>query len=244
MASIRRLAASSAFALVLISACSKSADPSILGHWRVEHIDVYSLQLPVGPDIVVSATEIVTPDTGTSVRVTGIEVKGDTATVDMPYGVGLKFFFDGPDRVYLKAPLVGRVYYRRVVEPARASQPETSSTIVAARVEQQGITPAAKRVSVGVTPTPTQIGLKASGSAGPTTAPVVGAPSQSTGKPGVKQYDRALLAARQGQVDDAIDYLDSALRSGFREFAVLDSAPEMAELRKDVRFQALVARYR
>ncbi|WP_143266388.1 TPR end-of-group domain-containing protein [Paraburkholderia caledonica] len=191
-----------------------------------------------------SASEIVTPDTGASVRVTGVEVKGGTATVDMPYGVGLKFFFDGPDRMYLKAPLVGRVYYRRVAEPARASQLATSSTVVEATEEQQATAPAGKRISVGVTPTPTQIGLKASGSAGPTTAFVVGTPGQSTGEPGATQYDRAVLAATQGQIDDAIDNLDSALKAGFREFAVLDSAPEMAELRKDVRYQALVARYR
>ncbi|XUW92788.1 hypothetical protein OH764_23670 [Burkholderia sp. M6-3] len=191
-----------------------------------------------------SASEIVTPDTGASVRVTGIEAKGGTATVDMPYGVELKFFFDGPDRMYLKAPLVGRVYYRRVAEPARASQLAISSTVVEATGEQQGTAPAGKRISVGVTPTPSQIGPKASGSAYPTTAPLARAPGQSTGELGVKQYERALLAARQGQVDGAIDNLNSALKAGFREFAVLDSAPEMAELRKDVRYRALVARYR
>ena len=244
MASTRRLAAACAFALILISACSKSTGPSIIGHWRAEHVDMYSLQLPVGPDIVVSASEIVTPDTGASVRVTGIEVKGDTATVDVPYGVGLKFFFDGPDRVYLKVPLIGRVYYRRVADPVRASQPEAASAVVTATSGQGLISSATNRVSVGVTPTPTHIGLKASEPVGQSHARAVIVPGQASGEPGSEQYDRALLAARQGNLEVAIDDLGSALKAGFRKFALLDSAPEMAELRKDVRYQALVARYR
>ena len=57
-------------------------------------------------------------------------------------------------------------------------------------------------------------------------------------------YDLAVMAARGGDSDGAIDHLSDAFKLGFRQFAELDSSLDFDALRSDVRFQALVARYR
>lgn len=244
MISSRRLAAASALTLMLVSACSKSAGPSILGHWRAEHVEVYSLQLPIGPDVVVTSSEIRSPDTGASIAVTGIESTGDAATLEVPYGVGLKFFFDGPDRMYLKVPLIGRVYYRRVKESANASQPIAASSGVAEASSQEMASPVAKPALSGLMSPAVQTASNSPGTVGQPAARVTSIPEKTTDGPGADQYKRALRAAGQGNLEVAIDDLDGAFKAGFRGFALLDTAPEITELRKDVRYQALVARYR
>lgn len=108
-------------ALAIVCGCSKSVGPSIIGHWHAERVAFDSVQLPVGLDIVVSSTQIVSPDTGASLPIKGIAGKTDAVTIDLSYGVGLTFYFDGPDRMYLKIPLVGPIYYRRVGEDVHAS---------------------------------------------------------------------------------------------------------------------------
>ncbi|WP_152038167.1 hypothetical protein [Paraburkholderia hospita] len=205
---------------------------------------MYSLQLPVGPDIVVSANEILSPDTGASVQVKGIETKGDTTTVDVSYGIGFKFFFDGPDRMYLKVPVIGRIYYRRVKEPAYASRPVAASSVVAAASRQEMASPVANPASSGLISPAAQFESNSSGTVGQPVVRVTTIPEKTTDGPGVDQYDRALRAAGQGNLEVAIDDLDSAFKAGFRGFALLDTAPEITDLRKDVRYQALVARYR
>ncbi|MGE8165155.1 hypothetical protein ACQKRQ_34030 [Paraburkholderia sp. NPDC080076] len=126
ISSYRRAAALCA-ALAIVCGCSKSVGPSIIGHWHAERVAFDSVQLPVGLDIVVSNTQIVSPDTGASLPIKGIEGKKDAVTIDLSYGVGFTFYFDGPDRMYLKIPLVGPVYYRRVVEDVHASALPTNA---------------------------------------------------------------------------------------------------------------------
>jgi hypothetical protein len=216
-----KLAASLA-AITIVAACSKSGTgPSILGHWQAERVSVYSVQLPIGPDIVVSNNEVLSPDTGASVPVKGIESKGDSTTLDLPYGVGLTFYFDGPDRMYLKVPVVGHIYYRRVTDPVRtATQPATQLAAQPATARSDSQMPASAPGSTNSNAT-----------------------TRSAVAAGDVQYKLALIAARQGDTDAAIGDLNDALKAGFRRFDLLDAAPEMNALKNDVRYRALVARY-
>jgi hypothetical protein len=77
----------------------------------------------------------------------------------------------------------------------------------------------------------------------PTVSPSVGMDKVVTGG-GVAQARLAFAAAHDGDYDAAISRLSDAFKSGYRDFAFLDSAPELSGLRDDVRYRALVARYR
>jgi hypothetical protein len=237
-------------ALVLVTACSKQAAPSILGHWQAERVSVFSAQLPIGPDIVVSEHAISSPDAGVGLTVKGIERNGDEATVDLAYGVGLSFYFDGPDRMYLKVPLVGPVYYRRVTQDVVASssaQPAAASTSPSADDPvRNGVVASAARV----VPVDKQVSLleqgeqvMRSGQYGRAEELLTKAGENLSTHPAV-DYDLASLAARKGDADEAIRHLNDAFKAGFRKFSRLESAPEFASLRLDVRYQALVAHYR
>jgi hypothetical protein len=60
----------------------------------------------------------------------------------------------------------------------------------------------------------------------------------------VVDFDQAVLAARSAQPDLAIEHLRDAFKRGFTQFDLLDSTREFDALKSDVRYQALVARYR
>ncbi|MEM5439926.1 TPR end-of-group domain-containing protein [Paraburkholderia diazotrophica] len=242
-------------ALTLFSACSKSSGPSILGHWHAEHVNVYSLQLPVGPDIVVSDNQILSPDTGASIPVTRIQNKDDTATVDLPLGVGLTFYFDGADRMYMKVPLVGRVYYRRVAEPAQAVasqgsmradvQKPASAALVTGRVmpAEPSTGDITGQIGKAVTSKSADVNKQPQQGSQPDKPSATGT-RQLEADAGSAEYKLALVAASEGDTDSAIGHLSDAFKDGFRMFNLLESAPEFNTLKKDVRYQALVARYR
>ncbi|MDR5770104.1 MULTISPECIES: TPR end-of-group domain-containing protein [unclassified Caballeronia] len=226
---LRQLVLPVACALALVSACSRQDRTSVIGHWQAERTTFFSAQLPVGPDIVIGNDAISVPGTDARIPLSGITQKGDEAVLEMPLGVGLSFFFDGPDRMHLSLPVVGKVYYRRVHDavaaapvlkqeaPVRTGSTLAASSVVAAPATHPTVTAQAVATPVAAIPQP----------------------SSST-----REFDRASLAAQQGDQEAAIDHLSEALRQGFRGFDKLDSAQEFASLRSDVRYQALLARYR
>ncbi|VVD31866.1 conserved exported protein of unknown function [Paraburkholderia dioscoreae] len=231
--------------LAFAAACSKSGPPTIIGHWRAERVQVFSAQLPVGPEIVVSEKEISSPGTDVDMSVHGFEAKSGQVTIDLAYGVGLTFYFDGPDRVFLKVPLVGKVYYRRVVDNAALASAASSVPIVAQPQSVSQAAPVAGAQSGGNHSGPTAVGEQTAlatqsvrGGSQPASEPAE-ADGQSAA-----EYQLASAAAKQGQSDAAIDHLNSAFKAGFRDVARLDSSPEFGSLANDVRYQALVARYR
>ena len=204
---------------VLLASCSKAGRPSVLGHWQAERATFFSAHLPVGPDIVISQHAVSVPDTDASIPLNAITLKDNEAVLEMPYGVGVSFYFDGPNRMYLDLPVLGKIYYQRVIDsvstvpPALATSPPVEST--AKRAESL----TTRQVPVPV----------------PHVDLSVSSPSD---------FDLALHAAKQGDNELALDSLRRAFSLGFRGFGQLDSAPELAGLRADVRYQALVARYR
>ncbi|MFM0556834.1 hypothetical protein P0D69_38580 [Paraburkholderia sediminicola] len=251
-----RRAAALCAALAIVCGCSKSVGPSIIGHWHAERVAFDSVQLPVGLYIVVSNTQIVSPDTGASLPIKGIEGKKDAVTIDLSYGVGFTFYFDGPDRMYLKIPLVGPIYYRRVVEDVHASAlpaniAETSanglgSATQASELSKQSADVEVKRrepKNVNAEPSEVIAGAPRYSVGQSTVSPSVGMDKVVTGG-GAAQAKLALVAAHDGDYDAAISRLGDAFKSGYRGFAFLDSAPELSGLRGDVRYRALVARYR
>lgn len=281
MPSIRLVALVASATLVLTAGCSKSDGASVLGHWRAERVQMYSVQLPLGPDVVISKEAITNPGTGARIPLDNIERKDDTAVLDTAYGMGITLYFASADRVYLKVPFIGRVYYRRLREPAVAA--DSASNAVIRPADRPTLSASA------VVPRP----VEAAGSTdGSTAGPVNGAPQAhpaegvlvaataphvSTDAAGdlmsqgeaalhagaihqaeviltqaeafssthpVVDYDLAVLAAKRSDADGAIDHLNRAFKLGYRQFAVLDATREFDGLRQDVRYQALVARYR
>jgi hypothetical protein len=218
---------------VLVAGCSKPETPSIIGHWQAERQTVYSAHLPVGPDIEISNDAITVPGTTASIPLTAIEMKSDEAVLDMPLDVGLSFYFDGPDRVHLKVPLLGNIYYRRVHDRAPARALAQASAVIQPVATAAGVQPASALEPVAaaqskVTGTPAAMNNAHAAGAAPFSA----------------DYQLALQAASQGNQDQAIDELNKAFKLGFNDFDRIDTAPEFAALRTDIRYQALVARYR
>lgn len=57
-------------------------------------------------------------------------------------------------------------------------------------------------------------------------------------------YHLAVLTLRRGDPDGAVRKLRDAFQNGFRDFALLDASTDLAPLRSDPRYNALVTRYR
>ncbi|WP_460900802.1 hypothetical protein [Paraburkholderia jirisanensis] len=219
-------------ALLSLGACSKPVEPGVLGHWRAERVTVFSAKLPVGPDLVIGEHRITSPGMDAELPVSGIERKGDETTIDLQYGVGLTFYFDGPDRMYLNVPVLGKVYYRRVADaPDAPGTQAAASHGQAAQMQPVQAAPQVQQVQA-VPPPP-------AATAGPIVPP---APARAT-PAGYGDYQMALLAAQHGSTGDALQFLSDAFKSGFRDFAQLAAAPQFASLRADVRYKALVAHY-
>ena len=66
----------------------------------------------------------------------------------------------------------------------------------------------------------------------------------ATEKTTMEQYWRAAIYSAKGDKDKSFAFMQEALQTGFRDFAVLDASPYFANLRSDPRYQKLVAQYR
>lgn len=256
--SIARGAALAVLASIAATACSKHERPEILGHWRAERWQLYSVGLPVGPDIVIREHAISSPGASASIPLKGISRSDDSALLDLPYGVGVSFYFDGPDRMYLKVPLIGRVYYRRVADgdavvsagtpAATAAAPTAPGSAAAGAIVPAAAGPSSGAADAG-TPTDYRVLLQRaeaamrSGEDGEAQRGLEQAAASPFSHPAV-DYDFAVLAARAGDTEAAISRLSDAFRQGFRQFDRVDSAREFDAMRTDVRFRALVDRYR
>jgi hypothetical protein len=251
MTSVRLFAAALLAPIAFLCACSRQADLSLVGHWQAERLSVYSAKLPVGPDIVVQEDRISNPETGVDLPIKGIERKGDEATVDFDYGIGVTFYFDSPNRLHIDVPLIGKVFYRRISDSQLAATAIRPSAAAAASASSlaQSASPAANTATVRAVSQMEEVPASAvqqepseiySGRVSTVTQPA--REDQVTGSD--SDYQMALNAARAGQQDQALDFLNVAFRDGFRDFGRLDAAPELDTLKADVRYQALVNRYR
>jgi hypothetical protein len=193
--------------------CTKEDGSKILGRWRAERFEVMSLKLPIGPELTISRDKLIAGE-DLQLPIQAISQHGDEVTLDSG-NVGFSFYFVEPDRMYLKVPLIDRIYYRRVAEGGpRDVKPE------AGRVAS----PAA-----------------AGGAADPALGVLRAAPAGTA--PGAEAYELAEASARRGDGDAAVRHLHQAFQDGFRDARRVKAAPEFALLRSDVRYQALLSRY-
>jgi hypothetical protein len=198
----------------LLIACGKSDGGRIFGHWRAERLQLQGLSVPMGPEFVVSQTELHSMAGDVRIPISSVTADGDAVTLGMPLGLGLRFQFDGADRVAFDMPLVGKIYYRRVSDPVQVAQPP----VVAA----PATTPAAAHT--------------------PRTPPPETELSQRDDP--MLDYNRCIARMRQGDTDGAVRSLRNAFQHGFRDFALLENTPDLVALKKDPRYLALVTRYR
>jgi len=260
--SLGSLAVSVALVALTMTGCSKSDGPSIIGHWRAERVQVLSAHLPIGPDFVVSQHELASPDAEVQIPIAGIESKRNEAIVDFAYGVGLSFYFDGPDRMYVQVPLAGKLYYRRVkdeagsgvvahlVIPSRtADAPAVVSHPPGVPVKTNSSDQAqVPRESEKAEP-PYKIAIKqgelsmARGNLEAAGTYFASASADQDAHPMI-DYDLALLKLRQGDQDAAIRHLGDAFAKGFRGFDVIAQDASFDPIKSDIRFTALVSRYR
>jgi hypothetical protein len=194
----------------LLVACGKPDSERIFGHWRAERLQLQGLSVPMGPEFVVSRTELRSMDGDVRIPISSVTADGDAVTLDMPLGLGLRFQFDGADRVAFDMPLVGKLYYRRVSDAVQVAQP-----------------PVVAAPAVAHTPR--------------TPPPETGLPQRDDP---MLDYNRCIARVRQGDTDGAVRSLRDAFQHGFRDFALLESSPDLAPLKNDPRYMALVARYR
>jgi hypothetical protein len=207
----------------LLMACGKPDGERIFGHWRAERLQLQGLSVPMGPEFVVSRTELRSMDGEVRIPIASVTADGDAVTLDMPLGLGLQFQFDGADRVAFDMPLVGKIYYRRVSDVVQVAQPPVPLPVVVPPVV------AAPPVTPTVAHTPR------------TPSSAIELPPRDDP---MRDYNLCIARVRQGDTDGAVRSLRDAFQHGFRDFALLEGSPDLAPLKNDPRYIALVTRYR
>ncbi len=250
----------------LLTACGRDDGQRILGHWRADRLQVQSISLPMGPEFVVTPRELMSAEGDIRIPISSIEADGDVVTLGAPFGIGLSFYFEGADRIYFDVPLAGRVYFQRVadaVQPARANP--APAPLAAAPAARPAPAPAAPPPAVA-TPTPAasvpqpaaeapargastvdlirQAEHKIAANALAEAEALLLEASRQYGDDPMIDYSLAVLHMRRGDPDSAVRKLRDAFQNGFRDFALLEAATDLAALRSDPRYNALVTRYR
>lgn len=253
-------------ALVLgLTSCSKGDGSRILGHWRAERVKLMSLNLPIGPEFMITKHELLALETDIHIPIESISEKGDEFVVNIPAGLGLSFYFEGPDRMYLDVPLAGKIYYQRVEDIQKVAKTAPASAPTLTPPLDASVKPAKPNVQPELAAASDRLTPVATGSAVPTVGALdlvrqaIGKMEgdhlaeaqvlllQARGQEGehpMVDYNLAILRARQGDNEAAIRHLNDAFRHGFRAFSLLDSSPDLAPLKSDVRYDALVSRYK
>ncbi len=110
------------WSVCLLMGCGQPSGDRILGHWRAERLQLQGLGAD-GAGIRGGPERVALNGRGYPHPHSSITVSGDAVTLDMPLGLGLRFQFDGADRIAFDMPLMGKVYYRRVSGSAQAERP-------------------------------------------------------------------------------------------------------------------------
>lgn len=201
-----------------LAGCSKQDGSVILGQWHAERLDLMGLKLPIAPDLAISRDKLSMQ--GQDLPITQIEQDGDEVVIDTAGGIGLTWHVVDEDRIYVKFPLLDRIYYRRV-KAAPAASPAVAAAPASAPAPAPAPAPVLVAAAVPATPQPL---VKEQ--------PVVAAYAQA--------YDAAVQASRQGQGDAALRYLHQAVQQGFHGTDVLQREPAFAALQEDPRYQVIV----
>jgi hypothetical protein len=234
------------FAVCLLVACSKPESKNILGHWRAERVAIQSLRLPLGPEFVIDANSIRATDGSVEIPISGISTEGDIATLEGPLGVGFDFRFEGSDRISFDIPLAGRVYFERV-----KNSPTTNRNAISAPQRKQEQMPSAPAFNASAKSKGSKTlnvlleqahQALAANAFAETEALLTQARSLNKNEPLV-DFNFAILRMRQEAPDAAVRSLRDAFEHGFRDFPLLESSADLAKLKADPRYQALITRY-
>ena len=257
-----------AFLLILgLSSCSKGDGTRIYGRWHADRFKLQGLYVPIGPDIVITEHELHVLETDIHVLIGSISEKGNEVIVNLPLALGLSFYFEDTDRMFFDVPLAGKIYYQRVKDNLLIVRktpevlpitPAPLATIITDKTTKQNIQPESRVTSER--PSHVAIAPRAPSS------PVLDLVHRAETRMGennlieaqalllhareleaehpIVDYNLAILRMRQSNSEEAIRHLNDAFKHGFRAFILLDSNPDLIPLKSDVRYGALVSRYR
>jgi predicted secreted protein len=249
-----------------LATCAKPDGSRILGHWRAEQLQIQSIGVPMGPDFVLNRHELTAVEGDLHIPITSLTEAGDTVTVEAPFGISLSFTFESADRMYFDLPLVGRIHYRRIHNegpgaqssalPALPAFPATAPLIASATPPSNTlIAYAAARGSSSTSlrsPAPelsmlqrVQVAeLEIADSHFDAAEHLLLQARELDGDNPMVDYHLAILRVHQSDHEAAIHHLDDAFNHGFRAFSLLEASPDLAPLKADPRYAALIARYR
>jgi hypothetical protein len=164
--------------------------------------------------------------------------------------------------MYVEVPLVGKIYYQRVKDVPRdtpvaavapVSPPTRGPVATNPAPRSDNAAAAQKDVVPAATPLVAQAEYEAlmrraeasmnNGQLDEAEALLMVAQKEAGAHPGV-DYDLAVLKMRESDSDAAIHHLNDAFKYGFRRFDLLDASMAFAPLKADVRYSALLSRYR
>ncbi len=205
-------------------ACSPADDGRrILGRWEAESFKLsMGLGLPIGPTLDISPDQVRVPGTDIQVPIQKFRSEGQDTTLFFPVGVDLTFRFESPDRMFTDLPVVGPVYYRRVSSAV--------PSVAAAHAPQAEL----PTMQAGVVSTPS-VPRSAASQVPETSVPVLSEEDE---------FRQVVRLAQAGDDEAALRALAVALASGRVNWSELDRERTIDRLKSDVRFQALMARWR
>lgn len=254
------------FALGL-SSCSKVDGTRIFGHWHADRFKLQGLYIPIGPDIVITEHELHVLETDIHVPIESISEKGNEVVVNLPASLGLSFYFEDANRMFFDVPLAGKIYYQRVKDdlPAVRIAPEAVLTPPVGTKKTVKNTNTKEKIHNESDVKPETTNPKNINSAAPS-FPVLDFVHKAEtkmdennlfeaqalllhaleleGAHPIVDYNLAILRMRQSNSEKAIQHLNDAFKHGFRAFILLDSNPDLAPLKSDVRYGALVSRFK
>lgn len=236
MKAARGLVALAGFGLLF--GCTKQPAANIIGHWKAEDTQIQSLVISLGPDLEISERELVATGPDLRLAIEKIVAAPSEVTLKTAAGFGWTFFFDGADRMYADIPLVGKIYYRRVAANSRpadapAAQPSSRGASSSLPIAPQGPQTLVKAARLRM----------ASGNYAEAQEQLAQA-EQTYGRTPDILREYAALSSLASRPDDAVRLLDESLRAGFRPVQAIEDDPRFAAVRPDVRYRAVLDRYR
>ncbi len=249
------------FFLILVSCAPRDAS-KLYGHWRAERYKLEGVRLPMGPDFHISQSELVSFDGHVRIPISSIDVDGPEYTINIPAGVGLAFKFEGDDRISFALPFTGdKVLFERIkivsntAAAAKSNESPTNSAPVLAtstgsasgimrdvsvknrsEIQQQLPNVARAEIDHAIVAIRDQRFADAEY--------ILRDAQAKYGKFAEFDYHLAVSSSRQNNIDGAIRHLSEAFTHGFRSFSLLENSDEFAAIRSDVRYGALIARYK
>lgn len=234
--------------LIALCACSRPDGNRILGHWHSESMMLGSLNLPIAPDILIQPGNLVAVASGARVPIESVSARDSEVILTFAAGLGLSFFFESDDRMFVDVPFFGKVYYERVAEtPAVVTAAAIGS---GPRLEGTEPPPVVGSNALGkwIQPTVSQLFNAADGkaAAGLWTQPQELLQQARAVDPDMASIDYRLAvnAMKFSDADAAVRHLADSLAKGFTSIGRIEAEPAFKPLRQDVRYIALMARYR